>query len=365
MQVQIRKKIPFLLIFLLTTALWSEVAFSAGTPVVIPGTDPAAYHLGAVRFREFTSGGNDELYLGVPDLDLGGFHRTQMNLTWSSANSVTFSYDSTLDKLTTSVDNGSSNWTLEYPNFSNNVRDLIFAGDQAAADYAMSNLDYLQISVTLRENSPAQVSLDSVQLDGIPLGDFPGNFRGTESWYVDGYDFSSGFTLTGMLNLSGISNPSPELNSVDIAFGSTTADAPIIYNVIATPNPVTPETEVTLTATVEDSGTANIQSSEFNIESGPWSPMNAQDGNYDSPTEDVVATFNAPVTHGEYHVCVRATNTVNTTGPEQCTVLSIDNQGPQTTFINATPNPVASGGEVTLSAVVDDTLTGVSDIESA
>jgi hypothetical protein len=345
--------------------LWSGSAFSAGTPIVNPGTDPAAYHLGAVRFREFTSGGNEELYLGVPDLDLGGLHRTQMNITWSSANQFAISYDSALDKLITSVDNGSSNWTLEYPNFSNNVRDLVFIGNQAAADYAMSNLDYLQIGVTLREKSPADISLDNVQLDGIPLGNFPGKFRGTEYWHVDDYDFSNGFTLTGTLNLSGVSSPSPDLNDVDISFGSTSVNAPIVYNVLATPNPVYPETEITLTATVEDPGTANIQSSEYNVESGVWSPMSAQDGNYDSPTEDVTATFNAPVTHGEYHICVRGTNTDNNTGPEQCTLLSADNQGPQTTYINASPNPVTSAGEVTLSAIVDDTLTGVSDIESA
>jgi hypothetical protein len=93
--------------------------------------------------------------------------------------------------------------------------------------------------------------------------------------------------------------------------------------------------------------------------------MSAQDGIYDSPTEDVIATFIAPVSHGEYHVCVRGTNTDNHTGPEQCSLLSVDNQGPQTTYINTSPNPVTSGGEVTLSAIVDDTLTGVSDINSA
>ena len=69
-----KRLLTLLLILLLITALWSEVAFSAGTPVVNPGTNPAAYHLGAVRLREFTSGGNYELYLGVPDLDLGGAH---------------------------------------------------------------------------------------------------------------------------------------------------------------------------------------------------------------------------------------------------------------------------------------------------
>jgi hypothetical protein len=358
------KYIP-IIIFLILTILSPDSAYSAGTPVVIPGTVPPAFHLGAVRLREFTSGGNKEIFLGVPFLDLGGAHRTEMDLTWSSANTITFTYDPVLDKLTTSVDNGSANWSLEYTEFSTNVRDLVYEGDQAAADYALSHLNYMQIDVTLRGKPPAQVSLDDVQLDGIPLGNFSGVYLGTESWYVDGYDFSAGFSFTGVLNLSGITNPSPQLNNVEIILGSIGVDVPVISNLIATPNPVVPGGGISLTATATDSGTNNIQSAEYNLESGPWNPMSAQDGTFDSPAEDLIAAFSAPVDHGVVYICVRATNALNNTGQEGCAALSVDGQGPLTSNLQVVPNPVTSGGDVTLTATVDDSTTGISNIQSA
>ena len=363
---EIRSKIKYIPIFIfwISFILHTDYAYSAGTPVVIPGTDPAADHLGTLRFREFTSGGNNEVYLGVPNLDLGGAHHSEMNLTWSSSNTITFTYDPVLDKLTTSVDNGSSNWSLEYTEFSTNVRDLVFGGDQAAADLALSQLNYLQIDVKLKESSPAQLSLDNVQLDGIPLGNFPGVNRDTESWYVDGYDFSAGFSFTGVLNLSGITSPSPELNTVEINLGSIIIHAPVISNVLVTPNAVVSGTEITLTATAEDSGTNNIQSAEFKIDSGPWSSMNSQDGVFDSPSENVSKIFSAPDNHGVFNVCVRATNAANNTGQEQCTDLIVDSQGPQATNIQVAPDPVTSGGDVTLTAMVDDSTTGGSNIQS-
>jgi hypothetical protein len=92
--------------------------------------------------------------------------------------------------------------------------------------------------------------------------------------------------------------------------------------------------------------------------------MDPQDGMYDSPAEAVTATFSAPAAHGEFNVCVRATNTVNITGQEQCTSLSVDGQGPQTINLQISPNPVISGGGVTLTAAVDDSTSGGLNISS-
>lgn len=358
-------KFILLLISLILFALFPGYAYSAGSPTVIPGTDPAATHLGAVNFREFTSGGNEEIFLGVPDLNLGGANRTVQHLTWESANTITFTYDVALDRLTTSIVNGTGNWTLNYDNFSTNVGNLVYGGDQAAADYALSQLNYLQINVTLKEKSPAQVSFDDVELDGIPLGDFSGVYHGIESWYVDGYDFSAGFNLTGVLNLSGVSSPSPEKNKVEIIIGAIVVDVPLVSNVLAAPNLALPETEITLTATAQDSGTNNIQSAEYNIDGGSWNTMEAQDGTFDSAAENIIATFSAPVDHGVYNVCVRATNAASNTGQEQCTDLSVDAQGPVSTDLQVTPNPVTSGKNVTLVATADDLATGGSNIQSA
>lgn len=361
----VKIKIIPLIVSIFLFMLYSEYAYSAGTPVVNPGTDPTATHLGEVNYREFSSGGNEEVFLGVPDLNLGGAYRTEMNLTWNATNTITFSYDPVLDELTTTVDNGSEIWSLEYVEFSNNVRDLAYGGDQEAADYALNHLNYLQINVTLREKPTAQLNLDDAQLDGIPLGNFPGVYHGTESWYVAGYDFSDGFNFTGVVNLSGISNPSPEKNTVEIILGSIDVYEPEISNVLTTPDLVAPGAEVTLTATATDSGTNNIQSVEFNIEAGPWNPMDAQDGTYDSPVEDIFAIFSAPSDHGVFNVCVRATNALNNISPEECTVLSVDGQGPVALNLQATPGAVTSGEKVALTATVDDAATGGSNLQSA
>lgn len=358
------KYIP-LIVFLLMFALFTEYAYSAGTPVVYSGTDSAAVLLGEVNYREFSSGGNEEVFLGVPDLNLGGAHRTDMNLTWSGANTITFSYDPILDKLTTTVDNGSESWNLEYTQFSNNVRDLAYGGDQAAADYALSHLNYMQINVTLREKPSALLSLDNTQLDGIPMGNFAGVYHGTESWYVSGYDFSSGFSFTGELNFYDITNPSPDKNSIEIFLGSVEVDEPVVSNVLAVPGRAAPGEGVNLTATAADSGTSDIQSAEFNIDSGSWSLMDAQDGTFDSPSEDVVVDFSAPPGNGEHNICVRATNTLNNTGQEECTVLTVDGQGPVASNLQVVPDAVQPGGEVTFTAAVDDSTTGGSDIQSA
>jgi hypothetical protein len=362
MMMRLKSKYSLLLIFLILCALIPGDAYSAGTPTVISGTNPAATLLGEVEFREFTSGGNEEVYLGVPDLDLGGAYRTELHLTWNSPNEITFAYDPDLDKLTTSVENGSGNWILAYDQFSTNVGNLVYGGDQEAADDALSHLNYLQINVTLRERFPAQVSLDNVRLDGQPLGHFSGVFRGTESWYVDGYDFSDGFQVTGDLNLSGITSPSPDKNRVEIMLGSIDVDEPEISNVLVAPNPALPGSQVTFTATAADSGTNNIQSAEYNIDGGPWNPMDPQDGTYDSPAEAVVAAFSAPTVQGVYNLCARATNSISNTGQEQCTSFSVD-EGPQTTNLQISPNPVISGGGVTLTATAVDS--GTNNIQSA
>jgi hypothetical protein len=361
------KLIAFLILTTSLVALTLGVAFSAGTPVVTSGTNPAAVNLGAVRYREFKTGTNDEVYIGVPDLDTGGGHRTQTDLTWGVSNAITFTYDPISDKLTANIDNGSTDWTLEYFNYSTNVRDLIFGGDQSSADDALSNLNYLQIEVALGEKSPAAASLDNVYLDGISLGSFSGSNQSTQSWQVSGYDYSDGFTLTGTINLTDINSPAPDKNNVQITFGFLDTLAPITSNVLAVPNPAPPSDNITLTATVDDNekGYSNIQSAEYILGAGTWTPMTAQDGTFDSPTEDVVANFTAPATGGEQTICVRGTDSANNTSPQSCITLTVDNQGPLTSDVTATPNPLAPGAGVALTAIIDDSTTGGSNIDAA
>ena len=149
------KFLTFVVLSVALLAMSLGVALSAGTPVVTPGSDPSAVHLGAVRYRELATGNDAEVYLGIPDLGDAG-RRTETDLIWGTSNTISMIYDSVLDKLTTTVDNGTSDWTLEYPNYSDNVRDLIFGGNQALADEALSKLNYMQINIRLQEGSPGQ-----------------------------------------------------------------------------------------------------------------------------------------------------------------------------------------------------------------
>jgi hypothetical protein len=362
------KFLSFVVLSAALLAMSLGVALSAGTPVVTPGSDPSAVHLGAVRYRELATGNDKEGYLGIPDLGDAG-RRTETDLTWGASNTISMIYDSVLDKLTTTVDNGTSDWTLEYPNYSDNVRDLIFGGNQALADEALSKLNYMQINIRLQEGTPAQVSLDDVSLDGIPLGSFTGVNKVASSWQVNGYDLSSGFTLTGTLNLTSVSSPSAELNKVEITFGNISADtfAPTVSNVAEAPNPQTGGGIVTLTATVDDSssGGSIIQSADYKLGTGAWTPMSAADGTFDSPTENVTAVLAAPVVDGPYSLCVRGTDSANNTSTEQCTTLNVDSLGPVTSTVAVVPQIVGGGVNVDLTATVDDSTTGGSDIQSA
>ena len=142
---------------------------------------------------------------------------------------------------------------------------------------------------------------------------------------------------------------------------------PLTSAVAVAPQKVAGGEIVTLTATVDDisTGGSNIQSAEYNLDGGGWSAMVAQDGTFDSPTEPVTAAFSAPGTNGDINVCVRGTDAAGNTGGQSCTTLTIDNQGSITSNLAAVPNPVTSGAQVTLTASVDDTSTGDSNIQSA
>ncbi|HUV27979.1 MAG TPA: hypothetical protein VMW34_11500 [Anaerolineales bacterium] len=362
------KLFAFLVIFLAMITMSLGVALSAGTPVVSPGSDATAVHLGSLRYRELATGNDAEVFLGVPDLG-DGTRRTQTDLTWGTSNTITFTFDPVLDKLTTTVDNGTTDWVLDYQNYSSNVRNLVYAGNQAAADEALSKLNYMQINVRLGEGTPAQLSLDDVYLDGNLLGDFAGVIHETIVWQVNDYDLNSGFTLTGVLNLTNITSPSGELNKVDINFGYVNTDIfpPTISNVAAAPNPQSAGGNITLTATIDDTGNGGsiILSADYRLDAGAWTPMSASDGTFNSPTENVTADLDAPATDGPYTLCVRGTDSANNTSSEQCTTLEVDSVGPLTSAVAVDPQKIGTGVSVDLTAAVDDSTTGGSDIQSA
>jgi len=98
---------------------------------------------------------------------------------------------------------------------------------------------------------------------------------------------------------------------------------PLASAVAVAPNPATVNTDVTLTATVDDTttGGSNILSAEYSVNAGPWTPMDAVDAAFDSPTENVSATFTLTQA-GDNEVCVRGTDVLNNIGDAVCTTFT-------------------------------------------
>jgi hypothetical protein len=177
----------------------------AGTALAIPITDGFP----SVRFRSFGNTGGDEVYLGVADLGSDS-NRVAAGYTWPNPSNtmITFSYDPSVGSNgQLSVSDGFGALTYDFA---------------AAVD----PMNFFRISVADRDPG-GQVDFTNVYLDGV----FVGNFIGTDSW-VD-YDFvnfglDDGFTLTGVIGLSGTFGNSQERSKVQISMGyDPDASAPV------------------------------------------------------------------------------------------------------------------------------------------
>ncbi len=147
---------------------------------------------------------------------------------------------------------------------------------------------------------------------------------------------------------------------------------PLAENVDIDSNPIVLSSVMTITATIDDSTTGGspIQSSEFSMNGGAtWSPMGADDGSYGDVTQDVIASSTSPDTPGNYQLCVRGTDMSGNTGEMECVTLFVtpagDVTGPLSDQVIASPNPVAVDTSMNVTAAVDDTTTGGSQIAFA
>jgi hypothetical protein len=100
---------------------------------------------------------------------------------------------------------------------------------------------------------------------------------------------------------------------------------PIASDVVATPNPVSVDTDVDLTATVDDTetGGSTIMRAEYSIDGGTFVAMNASDGSFDQVVEDVCATIQAFDTAGVHSICVRAIDEHGNEGGVECIFLAV------------------------------------------
>ena len=130
-----------------------------------------------------------------------------------------------------------------------------------------------------------------------------------------------------------------------------------------------------LTAIVDDtlSGNSNIGGANYTTPtpaSWPGTPMSALDGAFDEPVEDVNATVPIPASPGIYNYYVYAWDnipTYNDSAPH-ATLTIVDDLPPEISNVRVDGHAsvtVTPGTEVTLTATIDDTGTGDSDIGAA
>jgi len=148
---------------------------------------------------------------------------------------------------------------------------------------------------------------------------------------------------------------------------------PTVSGLSLSPNPTDGSVDVTVSATVTDSGTnaSNIQAAEFYIDgtANPPNAMAASDGTFDGNPENVTGTILSAtlgaLSSGNHTIFVRGQDLNGNWGPFLSIVLNLDKTGPATTGLSLTPNPSSGAEPVDLTATGNDTATGGSDVTAA
>ena len=162
----------------------------------------------AVRYRSFGNTQEPEIFLGAHDLDAD--ERVELDLgetAWSGSNAISFAYDPGADLLSTQVVIGSETFSLEYPNAA--------AQAEALTGCALADMSRLVFTLNAGDASTSVVLQDAF-LNGDELGSLSGA-GGPNVFELTGLSFTSGFTISGDLVLSGSFGSDPDLSLVEIA----------------------------------------------------------------------------------------------------------------------------------------------------
>lgn len=189
---------------------------------------------------------------------------------------------------------------------------------------------------------------------------------GTYSFYVYGWDSVPNYNIT-----------STQFATLNIIPDNC---APLISNVALNGQPTLTILEgagpVTLTATIDDStrGNTDIQGANYTIGAQNWpgTPMSAVNAPFDNPMEDVTGLIDtATWAVGSYDICVYGSDALgndNTTGMCSILVVSTETTPPEVLNVRLDGVPdlnVVPGATVDLTAEIDDTGAGNSDIGGA
>ncbi len=150
---------------------------------------------------------------------------------------------------------------------------------------------------------------------------------------------------------------------------------PWVTNALINPDPARCQTTVELTAGITDNanGGSVVAGAEYSIDGeivthGTGTAMDPDDGNFDSPTEQVCATVDiSALDAGAHTVYVYGVDAYGNWGDAdtyEFTVI-LDCEGPVTSGGSVTPDPALNETSVTINATVDDTTKGNSNISEA
>jgi hypothetical protein len=192
----------------------------------------------------------------------------------------------------------------------------------------------------------------------------PPTIPGTYNYYVYGWDNGPNYNNSAPFATLVITDDlPPEVSMVRINGASTLT---VQFSSIPA---------LTLTANLDDSsnGNSNIGGGNYTTPSStswPGISMNAVVAPFDSPIEEVTSTLSAPAAPGTYNYYVHAWDSVpniNTTAPFATLVVE-DDIAPEVSNVlvdGLTTTTVSGGTSVTLTATIDDSGTGNSNVGGA
>ena len=105
--------------------------------------------------------------------------------------------------------------------------------------------------------------------------------------------------------------------------------APAISGLLLVPSPASPDEDVVVSATADDSaaGNSTVTGAEYQVDGGAWLGMVPVDGSFDSSTEGVTATISGgSFAGGSHNVCVRATDSAGNAGSPVCEQFQVQAQ---------------------------------------
>jgi glycosidase len=194
----------------------------------------------------------------------------------------------------------------------------------AATDVALDTLITVTWSAAMDEATDFVVTGPS----GEAAGSFSLDATGTILTFTPAAPLAKGTMYT--VEVTGEVDAGGNVQQVPASWSFTTididTDGPVTSSVSAVPNPALLESEVTLTATVDDTATgdSNIAAAEYSSDGGAtWVSMAASDGAFDKPQEEVSASLTAPLLPGDIALCVRGIDSAGNTGAEACITLTV------------------------------------------